>query len=212
MLLNNQNTITYRCGVCEAPQIKSVSMFDFVGKGGKAFFCDDCKDANVSIIKRRKMYCVKIFCGDCGEEHIFNIKPERFWDEEVAEYRCPLADSVILITGTLEKVQKRMDELDEEYMTGIFGEEMLEAEQLLVQSLENIFESLNVIHNLARAGKVSCTCGRNPSGGRGGDDISITTAGLALELKCNACGAVKVFSMNELENVDIIKKIKNLKI
>ena len=201
MLLNYQNTISYRCFICEMPHLELISMFDFIGKKSKGFNCPSCGEENISVFNRKKVYNIKVKCVECGGEHIFSIKPEKFWNEGLMEYRCPLADTIILITGNRDEVEKHTEKAEQNYMTDAFGEEFLELEQTLIQNLENIFESVNAIHNLARAEKLTCKCKSH--------DISITTKDFCLLLTCDNCGVTDKILMSELEDIEYMKNMKN---
>jgi hypothetical protein len=153
MIIGPLSTIAFKCSACGKIRYDNINIFE----KNKAVICD-CKEDSLQINYKNKEYIINIKCFACNKYHIYTIKAKDFWDEKVIKFSCPDTKIQVgyigkddLIRDALDNYELRLDSILDEY-----------------DNFEKYFKNdvvmlnvVNIIHDMAEAGNVKCTCGEN---------------------------------------------------
>ena len=177
MIKEFKKSLGYICPGCSTIAVVDKNLFDFSGTSSIPLFCDaDCGEECITVTPKKDKYSISINCPMCDEPHIFNIRKITFWQSKFFVMHCPETGIGILFMGDHDTVKKELYEQEEMFVK--MNEEFAISEELTM-----IFDTVERINEIAKSGKVSCSCGSSA--------ISIEIDNEKITLRCRDCGKVK---------------------
>ncbi len=175
MIKEFKKSVGYICPHCSSINIKDINLFDFSGKSGMEFKCEDsigCSTFSMRITPKKDRYSITIECPACGGVHAFNIKKTAFWQKRFMVLECPDTGFGIFFAGEREEINKEI----------MHQESILEESEdfAIDEELTSIFEAVEHINELAKDGKVYCACSSRA--------IAIEIDNERIMLRCRDCG------------------------
>ncbi|TYQ14981.1 UNVERIFIED_CONTAM: hypothetical protein Cloal_1382 [Acetivibrio alkalicellulosi] len=196
MIINTGTTFAYKCSSCGTFQFNNISLFDLAIKKEIHFYCR-CKGSSLVINRENPAsYRITIPCIGCGLSHSYLLSAKEFIAQEIRVYNCPKTGMQQCFMGSDQAVRRRIDNLEKEFddLITMFGYDNY------FSNTQVMFDSLNIIHDIAERGNLFCECGNN--------DIELLLLSDKIYLRCNKCPGNKVIyaSSNEHLKDNSLKK------
>lgn len=195
MIINTGITFAYKCSSCGTFQFNNISLFEIPQKEEIVFTCR-CKGASLRIKKESPaIFKIVIPCIGCGSSHIYFVSIKEFIAQEIYIFNCPNTGIEQCFIGSDQIVRKKIDNLEREYDELI---NMLGYDNYFINT-QVMFDSLNIIHDIAERGNLFCECGNN--------DIELLLLSDKIYLRCNLCPGNKIIhaSSNEHLKVNLLR-------
>lgn len=187
MIIDTSKTIAYKCSSCGAFQFINISLFEMSSKKESSFTCR-CNGSSL-VIAREGLndYRIVIPCIGCGTDHIYLFGRKELVSGEIHVLNCPKTGMQQCFIGNDEDVRGKLDSLEKEFDELI---DTLGYDNYFVNT-QVMFDSLNIIHDIAEKGNLFCECGNN--------DIELLLLSDKIYLRCKKCPACKIIyaSTNE---------------
>lgn len=189
MIIDTSTTIAYKCSFCGAFQFTNVSLFEMSNIKETCFTCR-CNGSSLVIAKEGSAnYRIVIPCIGCGTDHIYLFSRRELMSRETSVLNCPRTGMQQCFIGSDEDVRKRIDNLEKEFDELI---NMLGYDNYFVNT-QVMFDSLNIIHDIAEKGNLFCECGNN--------DIELLLLSDRIYLRCKSCSANKIIYASSNEHL-----------
>jgi len=187
MIIDASATIAYKCSSCGTFEFVSVTLFGLLSGKEIVYNCR-CNGSKLVICKENSdSYKVVIPCIACGDNHVYVLEKKAFIKQDISVFNCPKTGLQQCFIGNDRDVRKRVDILEKEFdeLINMFGYDSYFC------NTQVMFDSLNIIHDIAAKGNLFCECGN--------DDIELILFSDKIYLKCNKCPASKIIyaSTNE---------------
>lgn len=189
MLIDTSVTIAYKCSSCGTFEFFYISLFSLLYKKECLLTCR-CNKSSISITRENfKDFRVKIPCIGCGSEHTFVLCRKDFLYKDISIFYCPVTGMQNCFIGSDDKVSRKIDNLEKEFdeLIDKFGYDNY------FKNTQVMFDSLNIIHDIAEKGNLECQCGNN--------DIELILLSDKIHLECRKCGGKRI--VNAASNKDL---------
>ncbi|MFZ5986668.1 MAG: hypothetical protein ACOYWZ_06015 [Bacillota bacterium] len=196
MIIDTSTTIAYKCSSCGTFQFINVSLFEMSYKKETCFNCR-CNGSSLVLTKESPTsYRIAIPCIGCGTDHIYLLSRKELTTQEISVFNCPKTGIEQCFIGSDWDVRKRIDNLEKEFdeLINMFGYDNY------FNNTQVMFDSLNIIHDIAEKGNLFCECGNN--------DIELLLLSDKIYLRCKKCPGSKVIyaSSNEHLKDNLLRK------
>ena len=196
MIIDTGITIAYKCSSCGTFQFSNVSLFELTYKEQTCFTCR-CNGSALVINKESNgRYRITIPCIGCGVSHVYFLDRKQIMNDEISVFHCPKTGMQQCFIGSDWDVRKRIDSLEKEFdeLINMFGYDNY------FNNTQVMFDSLNIVHDIAEKGNLFCECGNN--------DIELLLLSDKIYLRCKKCPGSKVIyaSSNEHLKENLLKK------
>ncbi|NMB33352.1 MAG: hypothetical protein GX992_03815 [Clostridium sp.] len=181
MIINTDITIAYKCSSCGTFQFANTSLFKAISQRQIHIRCK-CKGSNLTIKKERFLGCRAIVpCIGCGRKHSYSLDTKIFTSSKVAVLNCPETGITQCFIGKDQEVRRWVDNLEREFdeIINTLGYDNYFA------NTQVMFDTLNMIHDIAEKGNLFCECGNN--------DIELLLFSDRIYLRCRKCSAQRMF-------------------
>lgn len=196
MIINTGITFAYKCSSCGTFQFNNISLFEISQKEESVFTCRCKKAALVMKKESPAVFKIVIPCIGCGTSHIYLMSIKEFIAQEIYIFNCPNTGIEQCFVGSEQAVRKKIDKLEREYdeLINMFG-----YDNYFINT-QVMFDSLNIIHDIAERGNLFCECGN--------DDIDLLLLSDKIYLRCSLCPGNKIIyaSSNEHLKVSLLRK------
>lgn len=189
MIIDTSTTIAYKCSSCGTFQFINVSLFEMSHKKETCFTCR-CNGSSLVIAKESPTsYRIVIPCIGCGTDHIYLLSRKELIGQETNVFNCPKTGMQQCFIGSDWDVRKRIDNLEKEFdeLINMFG-----YDNYFINT-QVMFDSLNIIHDIAEKGNLFCECGNN--------DIELLLLSDKIYLRCKRCPANKIIFASSNEHL-----------
>jgi hypothetical protein len=189
MIIGTSTTIAYKCSSCGTFQFINVSLFEMAYKKEICFNCK-CNGSSLVIVRENPMnYRIIIPCIGCGADHIYLLGRKMFVSPEVSVLNCPITGMQQCFIGNDRDVRRKIDNLEKEFdeLIDMFGYDNY------FTNTQVMFDSVNIIHDIAEKGNLSCECGNN--------DIELLLLSDKIYLRCKRCLANKTIFASSNEHL-----------
>lgn len=178
MIIDLTRAVTYICPLCSTFSTKALSIFELAGKQPVVCFCETaaCGEQAVKLYEKKNTYIIEIECPVCGEQHSYTVKRQSFWTRALLTLKCPASDINIFFVGTEAAVRAEADK------TAALLAKMME-DMDLEDELHLMYDLIDCINELSKAGGISCRCG--------GHNIGISAEDRQIVLTCRDCRTQK---------------------
>jgi hypothetical protein len=156
MIIDNVQTIVFRCVYCGAFHFEEFMIFDFSGKKQKTMYCK-CEMGYVKMyMNRSRQLCVEIPCFICNKSHTYTFTLEQLLKKPVLILKCMYKHMEIAFLGSDSEVRHALDQHESSL------DRVLDACGMPPScvNIEVMMESINSIHDLAEKNGVYCECGK----------------------------------------------------
>jgi len=158
-------------------------------KKESSFTCR-CNGSSLVIAKEGPAdYRIVIPCIGCGTDHIYLFSRRELITGEISVLNCPKTGMQQCFIGSDEDVRKKIDSLEKEFdeLIDTLGYDNYFA------NTQVMFDSLNIIHDIAEKGNLFCECGNN--------DIELLLLSDKIYLRCKKCPASKIIYASSNEHL-----------
>lgn len=167
VLKPKQTTVAYRCPDCGAGVLSAVGLFNLSADMVK-LKCSCGKSELKIVYNRDDTVRLTVPCLLCPKPHIFTVKSNLFFSDELFLLPCPYADINICFTGEINRVKAELartelellDMLEENGITD-FSALHGDAQDLGDPQVHDIM--MFVINDLDAEGKIYCRCHPDPA-------------------------------------------------
>ncbi|KXS45725.1 MAG: hypothetical protein AWU54_202 [Candidatus Frackibacter sp. T328-2] len=198
MLIDLKATLALRCPICGELERHSFTIFDFSGRQNLEIKCKCGFNKLVIGTNNYKQYWFQFPCIICEVEHIIFYDNQELWSSQIKEIACLENEVELGYLGSEIKVDELIQE-EEEYFEFMFDEVGFEN---YFSSPEIMLSALNLLHDIAETGGLSCQCGNN--------DIDIDMFPGKIELLCDQCDGLTTVSAETEEDLTFLKNIKKI--
>lgn len=187
MIIDASTTIAYKCSSCGTFEFVNITLFE-LSFGREAVFNCRCNGSKLVISKENiDSYKISIPCIGCGISHVYILERKDFIKQDISIFYCPKTGIQQCFIGNDKEVRKKIDILEKEFdeLINLFGYDSYFC------NTQVMFDSLNIIHDIAAKGNLFCECGN--------EDIELLLLSDKIYLRCNKCPANKIIyaSTNE---------------
>ncbi|MDQ2085134.1 hypothetical protein RBH29_01615 [Herbivorax sp. ANBcel31] len=198
MIINTGTTFAYKCSSCGTFQFNNISLFEIPQKEEIVFTCR-CKGSSLVIKKESpSTFRTVIPCMGCGTNHTYLMSVKEFIAQEIYIFNCPNTGMKQCFMGSDQIVREKIDNLEREYdeLINMFGYDNY------FNNTQVMFDSLNIIHDIAERGNLFCECGN--------DDIELLLLSDKIYLRCNLCPGNKIIYASSNEHLKVNLLIKKI--
>jgi len=198
MIIGTSKTIAYKCSSCGTFQFINISLFEMAYKKEICFNCR-CNGSSLVIARENPMsYRIIIPCIGCGADHIYLLSRKKFISSEVNVLNCPKTGMQQCFIGNDRDVRQKIDNLEKEFdeLIDMFG-----YDNYFINT-QVMFDTVNIIHDIAEEGNLSCECGNN--------DIELLLLSDKIYLRCKRCLANKTIFASSNEHLKNNLQIKQI--
>ncbi len=198
MIIDTSTTIAFKCSSCGTFQFINVSLFDLTYKKEIWFNCR-CNGSSLVIARENPMsYRIIIPCIGCGSDHIYLLGRKEFVSAEVSVLNCPKTGMQQCFIGNDRDVRRKIDNLEKEFdeLIDMFG-----YDNYFINT-QVMFDTVNIIHDIAEKGNLSCECGNN--------DIELILLCDKIYLRCKKCLANKTIFASSNEHLKNNLQLKQI--
>ncbi len=195
VLDQKQTTIAYRCPECGAAVMSMVGVFALTADMIR-LKCP-CGGSELEIVYTKdKKVRLNVPCFACPSPHSFMISAQMFFEKDLFAMPCAYSGLDICFVGKSERVQKAMEEAEEELkeLLGDTDFSELAANRGEERELSDP-QILDIIHyvikELEEEGAISCAC-------LDGGDYEAELTDDALVVRCRQCGCKAEIPTNSL--------------
>lgn len=193
MVLESRDTcIAYRCPYCGKGVKSMVGVFSLSGDL-KKLNCE-CGLSELRIMRTNDgKLRITVPCIFCDHEHSFVISTKTFFDKDIFLYPCPYSGFDLVFIGTLEAVEKAIEESDDAIRELIKANGLDDLSVLhgdIDREIKNEYLDphlydivMYVINDMIDNGKVTCCCDE------GEYDVAVSDD--HVKVFCKNCGASK---------------------
>lgn len=187
MIVDASVTIAYKCSSCGTFEFVNITLFELLSGNERVYNCR-CNGSKLVINKgNADSYKIVIPCIGCGDSHVYVLDRKDFIKQDISIFHCPNTGIQQCFVGYDKDVRKRVDVLEKEFdeLMNMFGYDNY------FSNTQVMFDSLNIIHDIAAKGNLFCECGN--------EDIELLLLSDKIYLRCNKCPASKIIyaSTNE---------------
>ncbi|WP_010681268.1 hypothetical protein [Acetivibrio cellulolyticus] len=198
MIIDASTTIAYKCSSCGTFEFVNITLFE-LSFGREAAFNCRCNGSMLVISKENTdSYKIAIPCIGCGTSHVYILERKDFIKPDVSIFYCPKTGIQQCFIGSDKDVRKRIDNLEKEFDELI---NMLGYDSYFTNT-QVMFDSLNLIHDIAEKGNLFCECGN--------DDIELLLLSDKIYLRCKKCPASKILYASTNEHLRENLKVKQI--
>lgn len=185
MVIKYERFGAYICPFCSSLSKKSITPFSFSGCNTIKLICPTkgCNEKCVSITHKNKKYLFDIECPICSDTHSYTLTNQKFWNNSVITYKCPVSNINMFFWGENKDVDNATTEMNDEY------NDILTSYGINTETPDLLYEILECIEDLKDLNKICCTCGNH--------NITIQIINNAVTLVCNECKKVRVIEITE---------------
>ncbi|SJZ48552.1 hypothetical protein [Selenihalanaerobacter shriftii] len=198
MLIDYKATLALRCPICGEIGLHSFTIFDFSGGENLQIECECGFNKMVIGTNNYKQYWLQFACVICEVEHITFYKGNELWSSDIKEISCLENEIELGYLGLADKVKKTIEE-EEKELESVLDEVGFEN---YFSSPEIMLSALNLLHDIAETGGLSCQCGN--------DDIDIDMFPGKIELLCNQCDGLTTINAETKADLNFLKNIKKI--
>jgi hypothetical protein len=167
----------------------------------KKEICFNCRCNGSSLVIAREnpmSYRIIIPCIGCGADHIYLLSRKKFISSEVNVLNCPKTGMQQCFIGNDRDVRQKIDNLEKEFdeLIDMFG-----YDNYFINT-QVMFDTVNIIHDIAEEGNLSCECGNN--------DIELLLLSDKIYLRCKRCLANKTIFASSNEHLKNNLQIKQI--
>ena len=198
MIIDAGTTIAYKCLSCGTFEFVRITLFE-LSFGKDAVYKCRCNGSTLVISKENAdSYKISIPCIGCGTNHVYILERKDFMKQDVSVFYCPKTGIKQYFIGCDMDVRKRIDILEKEFdeLINMFGYDSY------FSNTQVMFDSLNIIHDIAEKGNLFCECGNN--------DIELLLFSDKIYLRCKKCPASKVLNTSTNEHLRQNLKLKQI--
>ncbi|NLL06421.1 MAG: hypothetical protein GX270_11710 [Clostridiaceae bacterium] len=187
MIIDAGMTIAYKCSSCGTFEFVNITLFEISSRRETVFNCR-CNSSKL-VITKENAHCYKLAipCIGCGTRHDYVLERKDFVKQDIRIFNCPKTGIQQCFAGNDKEVRKRIDLLEKEFdeLINLFGYDSY------FSNTQVIYDSLNIIHDIAAKGNLFCGCGN--------EDIELLLFSDKIYLRCGKCPATKIIyaSTNE---------------
>ena len=199
MLINISTTIALSCPACGRLEKETINIFELPVDELKQLSCS-C-GAEKAAVKRKENSGLQInyFCLHCNKAHKIIVSAQKFWhSKKLIPLSCRETGLNPGFFGPPALVEEEIkkEKQDLELMAAELGFDDFKNPDIMLQSLD-------LIHDIAAEGALSCECGS--------DNINIELFSDKIQLICNNCGAylnIAAVNKNDLKNLRQLNKVQ----
>ncbi|TDO95059.1 hypothetical protein DFR79_10158 [Halanaerobium saccharolyticum] len=199
MLINLSTTIALSCPACGCLEKEKINIFELPAGELKQLSCS-C-GAEKAALKRKNNSQIQIhyFCLHCNKAHKITVSAQKFWRSNgLHPLSCRETGLNPGFFGppTLVNEEIKKEKQDLELMAAELGFDDFKSPDVMLQSLD-------LIHDIAADGALSCECGS--------DEINIDLFSDKIQLICNNCGShlnIDAVNQNDLKNLRQLNKVQ----
>lgn len=187
MIIDASTTIAYKCSSCGTFEFVNITLFELLSVNETVYNCR-CNGSKLVISKvNPDSLKMVIPCIGCGSSHVYVLDRKDFIKQDISVFYCPKTGIKQCFIGNDKEVRIKIDILEKEFdeLIDMFGYDSYFC------NTQVMFDSLNIIHDIAAKGKLFCECGN--------EDIELFLLSDKIYLRCNKCPASKIIyaSTNE---------------
>ncbi len=198
MIIDASTTIAYKCSSCGTFEFINMTLFELSSVREAVYNCR-CNGSMLVISKESAdTYRIAIPCIGCGNNHIYILARKDFMKQDISTFYCPKTGIQQCFIGNDKDVRKKIDILEKEFdeLINMFGYESY------FTNTQVMFDSLNIIHDIAEKGNLFCECGN--------DDIELLLLSDKIYLRCKKCPARKILYASTNEHLRENLKVKHI--
>ena len=199
MLINLSTTIALSCPACGRLEKETINIFELPADKLKQLRCS-C-GAEKAALRRNLDSGLEInyFCLHCNKAHKITVSAQEFWhSKRLIPLSCRETGLNPGFFGPplLVKEEIENEKQDLELMAAELGFDDFKNPDIMLQALD-------IIHDIAAEGELSCECGS--------DDINIELFSDKIQIICNNCGAhlnIAAVDLNDLKNLRQLNQVQ----
>ncbi|TCL61978.1 hypothetical protein EDC14_10297 [Hydrogenispora ethanolica] len=194
MLIVTDRTLALRCPLCGRLEFHPISLFDFSGHSSMRLRCKCGFEKAILYTKNSKGYFLQLPCLICEEVHIHHFTKQELWADPLLILRCTETDQEVGylgMDGEVESMVRRKRNDPDSIFNNVGFDDYFVNPQVM-------FETLNCLHQLAEANKLTCRCGN--------DRIEIAVFPDKLELRCPVCQSQHTIPAETIDDLKLVKQ------
>ncbi|MGI6142686.1 MAG: hypothetical protein ACOYEK_02280 [bacterium] len=199
MLIETAAAMVMRCAKCGKLTLISESLFN-LRRGIKEVDCPCGGSLARLSLGKEGFLNLEIMCFICEDWHFVTLPLASFLGREMEYFTCPESSLELGLTGSPGLLRERMAAGDLELM-GLTGDLNLEE---YFREPDIMFQVLNYLYELSRAGRVSCQCGH----GR----LEFKLYGERVDIHCKYCGSLLPVPAAAPEDLEYVKGLVKLEL
>lgn len=197
MLIDYSTTIALRCPCCREFGYYTLSIFTFVDAKTVNIACN-CGYVLAAVgSKDGCEYWLRLNCLLCSSHHIFHYPRREFWSDDIIKIDCPGSGITRGYLGPETLLQQGV--LGDKECPSLFGS--MDFDHYFHEP-EIMLAVLDIIHDIAAAGRLFCQCGE--------DKIDITMYPDQLELICRRCNGLVMINAASQDSLLSLQRLKCL--
>jgi len=200
MLINLSTTIALSCPACGRLEKEKVNIFELPVGELKQLSCSCGAEKAALLRKENSQVQINYFCLHCDKAHKEIFSAQDFWH---SNYLQPLScrdtglnpgffGPPVLVNDEIKKEKQ-----DLELMAAELGFDDFKNPEIMLQALD-------IIHDIAAEGALSCECGS--------DDINIELFSDKIQLICNNCGSRLNIEAVEKEDLKNLRQLNSVQL
>lgn len=177
MLINISTTIALSCPACGRLEKEEINIFELPVGELKQLSCSCGAEKAALMRKENSQIQLDYFCLHCDKAHKVLVSAQKFWhSNKLHSLSCRETGLNPGFFGQPELVDQEIinEKQDLELMAAELGFDDFKNPDIMLQALD-------IIHDIAAEGALSCECGS--------DDINIELYSDKIQLICNNCGS-----------------------
>ncbi|HHW55655.1 MAG: hypothetical protein WAQ41_04295 [bacterium] len=199
MLIDAAAALVMRCARCGKLVLISESLFN-LRRAVKEVNCPCGGSLARLYLGRGGVLKLEIMCFICEDWHSVTLPLASFLRGDVEYFACPESSLELGLTGPPDLLRERMAAGDLELM-GLTGD--LNLEEYFVDP-DIMFQVLNYLYELGRAGKIFCRCGQRM--------LEFNLYADRVDIHCNYCGNLLPVSASAREDLEYVRGLVELEL
>lgn len=195
MLMDYNTTILLPCSSCGDLCSQSLSIFSIRVSKTQHIICD-CSHVLATVgIKKEGDYWLCLYCLPCSTHHLFFYSQGEFYSDDIIPIQCPESGMTRGYLGPKSLLRDRTfhDRLPLSPTMDFFH---------YFHDPETMLAVLDIIHDIAAAGRLFCHCG--------GHEMDITLYPDQLELNCRSCSGLVMLNAATQDSLLSLRRLKCL--
>lgn len=197
MIIEKSVSFATRCSDCGNLDINQVNIFQLSGSSSLKFTCQ-CGREKIKLARKRHKILATPYCLVCDKRHEISIPESKFWsDSRVRNLRCPRTGLNLGYFGPYFLLQKKVDQQQRELemlADGLGFDDFVDPEIMLMV--------LDILHDFAAAGSLSCECGSS--------EVNIDLFSDYILLSCQRCEGLLSVPASDKKDVKSLQEQDDL--